>query len=119
MKIFKSITLILFTIATLSSCNSDDTEPITACFEDAYTGEYTVIGGTVNSELYNGSVNFEKLSCTTAKFVAGDYTENITELEASDAGGYAGKTPNGSISITLDGNTIDITGSGHNFSGEK
>jgi len=118
MKIFKSITLILFTIATLSSCKSDDAEPITACFEDAYTGEYTVTG-TVNNELYNGSVNFEKLSCTTAKFVAGDYTENITELEASDAGGYAGKTPNGSISIALDGNTIDITGSGHNFSGEK
>ncbi len=117
--VLTTLAMISLFMISLSSCSADDA-PVTDCFDEAYNGTYAG-SGTINGAPFSGDLIFTKLECTTAKYEAGSFTENISNLTASSSGGYTGTTSSGgSISISLSGNTIDISdNSGTNFTGTK
>ena len=117
--VLTTLAMISLFMISLSSCSADDA-PVTDCFNEAYNGTYDG-SGTINGAPFSGNLIFTKLECTTAKYEAGGFTENISNLTASSSGGYTGTTSSGGdISITLNGNMINITDSnGTDFTGTK
>jgi hypothetical protein len=115
-----AMTIVLGFGMSMTACKKEEANPVTACFNDAYNGTYTgnlVSGGTPT---LGTTVKVTKTGCQTADLtgpVLG--TVRVTQLAASNNGGFAGKSDNGSdISIAVNGNNIEIAGA-VNFNGSK
>ncbi len=93
---------------------------VTACISDAHNGTYTGIGTVSSIPDSNMTVVFTKLSCVTCKIESGGVTENVTDVDESSSGGFAGKDSDGNaVSFTLNGTSISIQTDEITFDGSK
>ena len=95
--------------------------PVTFCLPDAINGTYVGTGTLNNVPNQNITLVITKQSCESCKIVADStIVENVVDLTESSSGGYVGKdADNNSVSITLNGNSINVSTDEIDFSGSK
>ena len=93
---------------------------VTACISDAHNGTYTGSGTVSSVPSSNMTLVFTKLSCVTCKIESGGVTENVTDVDESSSGGFAGKDSDGNaVTFTLSGTSISVQTDEITFDGSK
>lgn len=105
--------LFLFlSVATLSlgSCTKKDETPavIAYCVSDSFNGTFAATPDPITQVA--DEVKVTKTSCTTLTLNTPDGEKKVSEVNASSGNGVTGKIGSEPVALSLDGNTIGISG---------